>query len=147
MQPSSPAAPPAMTVPKTSSVALIAIAAIAFVMLASIYGYILFISGLSLTAMLWWMGVVSLIFALAFFFVYAATANKRLMKPVTAAFFVIGAASFYGSILTTEGSGVLQLVWIVILSIFVIIVLFAIYWSSRSEERDAMRRSQRKLTP
>ena len=147
MQPSSPAAPPAPAIPKTSSVALIAIVAIAFVMLASIYGYILFISGLVLTDMLWWMGLVSLIFALAFFFVYAATANKRLMKPVAAAFFVIGAGSFYGSIVTTPNSGVLQLVWIVLLSILVIIVLFGIYWSARGEERDAIRRSQRKLTP
>jgi hypothetical protein len=143
--PPGPPAPPA-TLPKISTLALGGMCAIAFVILASIYGFILFTPGV-LTAQLWWMGVVSLIFALAFFFVYAATDEKRIVKPVAAAFFVIGAASFYGSIGTTPNSGVLQMIWFVILSVFVIMVLGWIYWSSRQEERDVIRRSQRRLTP
>ncbi len=146
--PPGPPSPPVLpTMAKISTVALVGMCAIAFVVLASIYGFILFFSGLLLTAQLWWMGVVSLIFALVFFFVYAATDEKRIIKPVAAAFFVIGVASFYGSIGTTPNSGVLQLVWIVILSVFVVMVLGWIYWSSRQEERDLIRRSQRKLTP
>lgn len=149
MQPSpqGPPSPPALTtVPKVSTLALAGMAAISFVILASIYGFILFTPGI-LTTQLWWMGLVSLIFALAFFFVYAATDEKRIIKPVAAAFFVIGVASFYGSIATTPNSGVLQIIWIVILSIFVIMVLGWIFWSSRQNERDMIRQSQRKLTP
>jgi hypothetical protein len=147
MQPPSPppAVPPAL--PKISTLALLGISAISFAILASIYGYILFISGLPLTAMLWWMGVVSLVFALAFFFAFAATDDKRVLKPVAAAFFLIGVGSFYGSIVTTPGAGLLQMIWIVILSVFVLVVLGWIYYSSRQEERDAIRRSQRRMTP
>ncbi len=151
MQPASapettPAAAPAPRL-KLSKVVLYAILAIAIIVIAAIFGFIL-VYVVGLTNQLWWMGLVSLIFAFVFFWVFAGTHNRTIVMPLAAAFFVIGIGSFYGSILANPGSGALnQLVLIVIESIFVVIVLTAIYMMTRSGEQDKIRKSQRKVTP
>ena len=144
--PPAPAAAPAAG-PKLSKVVLYAILAIAVVVIAAIFGFILvYVAGL--TNQLWWMGLVGLIFALAFYLVFASTHNRTIVMPLSAAFFVIGIGSFYGSILANPGSGALnQLVLIVIESIFVVIVLAAIYVMSHQAESDKVRKSQRRITP
>ncbi len=130
MQPASPppAPAPAAPVPKVSSLALYAIAAIAIIAIAALFGYILFVSGLSFTTQLWWMGICGLIVAFLFYMVYAATHNRTVTFPLAGAFFVIGIGSFYGSI-------------------FVVIILATIWSMARHTERDAIRKSQRKVTP
>lgn len=149
--PASQAPPPAPAVPaagpKLSKVVLYAILAIAIVVIAAIFGFIL-VYVVGLTNQLWWMGLVSLIFALVFYLVFAATHNRTIVMPLSAAFFVIGIGSFYGSILANPGSGALnQLVLMVIESIFVVIVLAAIYVMSHQAEGDKARKSQRRITP
>lgn len=133
--------------PKLSTVALAAIAGIAVLVIAIVFGFILFVPGVIFSARLWWMGFCSLIFALVFFFVYASTDEKKVIRPMAGAFFVIGVGSYYGAIFTNTDSGLVQVLWIVLLSVFVVVVLFAIFWSSRETERDAIRKSQRKVTP
>jgi len=150
MQPAAPppAPAPAIAAPKLSSLALYAIAAIAIIAIAAIFGFILFASGLSFTSQLWWMGLCGLIFALLFYMVYASTHNRTITFPLAGAFFVIGVGSFYGSIFVDANQGDLgKLALSVILSIFVVIVLATIFYMSRQSERDAIRKSQRKVTP
>jgi hypothetical protein len=150
MQPASPplSPTPAIAAPKLSSLALYAIAAISIIAIAAIFGFILFASGLSFTSQLWWMGLSGLIFALLFYMVYASTHNRTVAFPLAGAFFIIGVGSFYGSIFADANQGGLgKLVLSLILSIFVVIVLVMIFYMSRQEERDAIRKSQRRLTP
>lgn len=150
MQPASPppAPTPAIAAPKLSSLALYAIAAIAIIAIAAIFGFILFASNLSFTSQLWWMGVCGLIFALLFYMVYASTHNRSVAFPLAGAFFVIGVGSFYGSVLVDSNQGSLgKLAFSLILSVFVVIVLVTIFYMSRQSERDAMRKSQRRITP
>ncbi len=145
MPPAAPAVPPPRL--KLSKVVLYAILAIAIVVIAAIFGFIL-INVVGLTNQLWWMGLVSLIFAFVFYLVFAGTHNRTIVMPLSAAFFVIGIGAFYGSILVNTASGALnQLVLVVIESIFVVIVLTAIYVMSRQGEQDKVRKSQRKVTP
>lgn len=150
MQPASPPPVAASTIrpPKISSLALYAIAGIAIVAIAGIFGFILFASGLSFTSQLWWMGLCGLIFALIFYMVYASTHNRTITFPLAGAFFVIGVGSFYGSIFVDPASsGLNKLVLAVILSIFILIVLVTIFYMSRETEGDAIRKSQRRITP
>ena len=150
MQPASPppAPTPAIAAPKLSSLALYAIAAIAIIAIAAIFGFILFASNLSFTSQLWWMGVCGLIFALLFYMVYASTHNRSVAFPLAGAFFVIGVGSFYGSVLVDSNQGSLgKLAFSLILSVFVVSVLVTIFYMSRQSERDAMRKSQRRITP
>ena len=150
MQPVSPppAAAPTIAPPKLSALALYGIAGIAVVAIAAIFGYILFVSGLSFTSQLWWMGIAGLVFAFLFYVVYAATHNRSVAFPLSGAFFVIAAGSFYGSIFVDAAQSSLgKLVLSLILSIFVVIVLLAMFYMFRGEERDAIRKSQRKVTP
>ncbi len=150
MQPASPppAAASTITAPKLSSLALYAIAGIAVLAIAGIFGFILFASGLSFTTQLWWMGVCGLVFALMFYMVFASTHNRTVAFPLAGAFFVIGMASFYGSVFVNgnETSGG-KLLWSLIISVFAIIVLVTIFYMSRQGERDAIRKSQRRVTP
>ena len=150
MQPASPPSDPPRSIaaPKLSSLALYGIAAIAIIAIGGIFGFILFASGLRFTSQLWWMGLCGLIFALIFYMVYASTHNRTITFPLAGAFFVIGIGSFYGSIFVDENqSGLGKVVLSVILSVFVVIVLATIYYMSRQAERDAIRKSQRRVTP
>lgn len=146
--PPPPAPAPAIAAPKISSLALYAIAAIAVLAIAAIFGFILFVSGMAFTTQLWWMGICGLIFALVFYMVYASTHNRSVAFPLAGAFFVIGIGSFYGSIFVDPAqSSFGKLALSVILSIFVVIILGTIFYMSRQSERDAVRKSQRKVTP
>lgn len=150
MQPASPPPAAASTIaaPRISSLALYAIAGIAVIAIAAIFGFILFASGLSFTSQLWWMGLCGLIFALIFYMVYASTHNRTIAFPLAGAFFVIGAGSFYGSIFVDANqSSFGKLVLSLILSVFVVIVLLTIFYMSRQSESDAIRKSQRRVTP
>jgi len=130
-----------------SSVVLYAILAIAVIVIAAIFGFIL-VYVAPFTAQLWWMGVVGLIFALLFYMIFASTHNRTIVMPLAGAFFVIGVGSFYGSILSDNVSDALnKLILIVIESIFVVVVLTAIFMMSRGGEQDKVRKSQRKVTP
>ncbi len=147
MQPTPQPASGGMPVPKLSSLALLAIAAIAIFLIAGIFGYILFLSRVPFDSQLWWMGVTSMIFALAFYLVYGATKDRRYARPLAGAFFLIGAGSFYASVFANPDPSGTKMTWLIVLSLLILIVLVAIFRMSRQTEMDAIRRSQRKLTP
>ena len=145
------AVPPApsggMAKPRLSSVLLLAIGVIAVIVIASIFGYILVLSGMAFSSQLWWMGFTSGIFAVLFYLVYAGTRDKRFAQPLAAAFFVISAGSFYGAIFTNGDSSLVKVIWLVLLSVIVVGALAGLFFLIRDAERDAVRRSQRKITP
>jgi len=147
MQPAEPPASGGMAAPRLSSVILIAIGAIAVIVIAAIFGYILFLSGMGFSAQLWWMGLSSGIFAVAFYVVYAGTRDKRFSRPLAAAFFVISVGSFYAAVFTNQDSPLLKVIWLVLLSILVVGALVGLFVLIRDAERDAMRKSQRRITP
>jgi CDP-diglyceride synthetase len=117
------------------------------ILLASIFGYILVVARLRLDEQLWWTGFASLFFALAFFLLYAMTHDRKIARPLAGGFFLIGAASFYGSIFTGGSSDVSKLVYLIILSILVMIVLAGIFVMARDAEQDAIRKAQRRHIP
>lgn len=148
MEPTPAPAPSGPAVPKLSTTVLLAIAAIGVFVLASIFGYILFVaSGLRTDERLWWTGFASIIFALVFYVLYAATHDRTVARPLAGGFFVVSAGSFYGSIFTGGASDLAKLLYLILLSVLVIVVLGAIFVMARDAERDAMRRSQRKHIP
>jgi CDP-diglyceride synthetase len=121
--------------------------AIAAIVLASIFGYILFVARLRLDEQLWWTGFASLFFALGFFLLYAMTHDRRIARPLAGGFFLICAASFYGSIFTGGSSDAAKLVYLIVLSILVMIALAAIFVMARDAEKDAIRKAQRRHIP
>ncbi len=147
MDPTPVPAPGAPDVPRLSSTVLFAMGAIATVVLAAIFAFILFVATLRIDERLWWTGLCSMIFALGFFFLYASTHDRRMARPLAGAFFVIGAGSLYGSIFTGGSSDLAKLAYLILLSILVMIVLAAIFVMSRDAEQDAVRRAMRKHTP
>lgn len=147
---SPPEVPPASSgavLPRLSTTVLIAMGAIGGLLLASIFGYILFVARLRLDEQLWWTGLASAIFALGFFFLFAATHDRRIARPLAGAFFLISAGSFYGSIFTGGSSDLAKLAYTVILSILVMIALGAIFVMARDSEQDAIRKAQRRHIP
>jgi peptidoglycan/LPS O-acetylase OafA/YrhL len=133
--------------PRLSTTVLLAMGAIAAVVLASIFGYILFVAHLRLDEQLWWTGFASLLFSLGFFLLYGVTHDRRIARPLAGGFFVISAASYCGSIFTGGSSDVSKLVYLIVLSIFVMIVLAAIFVMARDAEKDAIRKAQRRHIP
>jgi CDP-diglyceride synthetase len=121
--------------------------AIAAIVLASIFGYILFVARLRLDEQLWWTGFASLFFALGFFLLYAMTHDRKIARPLAGGFFLICAASFYGSIFTGGSSDAAKLVYLIVLSILVMIALAAIFVMARDAEKDAIRKAQRRHIP
>jgi len=121
--------------------------AIAGIVLASIFGYILFVARLRLDEQLWWTGFASLFFALGFFLLYAMTHDRRIARPLAGGFFLICAASFYGSIFSGGSSDAAKLVYLIVLSILVMIALAAIFVMARDAEKDAIRKAQRRHIP
>jgi len=141
-------APSGPALPKLSTTVLLAIAAIGVAVLAAVFGFILFVaSGLRIDERLWWTGLASMIFALGFFMLFAATNDRKIARPLAGGFFVIGAGSFYGSIFTGGASDVLKLAYMIVLSILVVIVLVATFVMARDAERDAIRKAQRRHIP
>jgi uncharacterized membrane protein YbhN (UPF0104 family) len=134
--------------PTLSTTVLLAIAAIGIVVLAAIFGFILFVAvGPRIDERLWWTGFASVIFAFAFYLLFAATHDRKLARPLAGGFFVIGAGSFYGSIFTGGSSDLAKLLYLILLSVLVIVVLGAIFVMARDAERDAIRKAQRKHIP
>ncbi len=143
--------PPAPAAPeprlKLSKVVLYAMLGIAVVVIAAIFGFIL-VYVVGLTHQLWWMGLTSLLFAFIWYLVYMGSHNRTIAFPLSAAFFLIGMGSFYASIATDPVSDPLnKLILMVLESIFLVIVLTAIWTMSRQGEEERVRKSQRKVTP
>jgi hypothetical protein len=138
---------PGSLLPRLSTTVLIAMGALGAILLASIFGYILFVAQLRLDEQLWWTGLASAIFALGFFMLFAATHDRRIARPLAGAFFVISAGSFYGSIFTGDSESVAKLAYTVILSILVMIALGAIFMMARDSEQDAIRKARRRHIP
>jgi len=124
-----------------------AIGAIGTIVLASIFGFILFVATMRLDERLWWTGLCSMIFALGFYMLFAATHDRKIARPLAGGFFVIGAGSFYGSIFTGGSGDLAKLLYLILLSVLVIIVLGAIFVMARDAEHDAVRRAQRRHIP
>src|SRR2546428_4666358 len=96
-QPPAPA-PSGPAVPKLSTTVLLAMGAIATIVLVAIFAYILFVERtLRIDERLWWTGLASMIFALGFYMMYAATHDRTIARPLAGGFFDVGAGSFYGS--------------------------------------------------
>src|SRR5512136_102619 len=108
-----------------------------------IFGYIATAPGWSTTGRLWWMGFVGLMFAFISFLVYAGTEAKPI-RLLAGGLFIVGIGSFYGAIFTGDQNMILA--WLVLLSIFVLIILAFIFVMSRQREATALRNAQRKLT-
>ena len=88
-------APRGPMLPNLSLTVLLAMAAIGAILLAAIFGYILFLaSGLRIDERLWWTGLASMIFALGFYFLFAVTHDRKVARPLAGGFFVISAGSF-----------------------------------------------------
>ncbi len=135
-------------VPKLSTTVLLAIAAIGVALLVAVFGFILVVANIpNIDSRLWWTGFASMIFALGFFLLFAATHDRKIARPLAGAFFLIGAGSFYGSIFIGGASDVLKLVYMIVLSILVIVVLGAIFVMARDAEKDAVRKAQRRHIP
>src|SRR5437879_12967948 len=145
-QPPAPA-PSGPTVPKLSTTVLLAMGGIATIVLAAIFAYIRLVARLRLDEQLWWTGLTSMIFALGFYMMYAATHDRIIARPLAGSFFVVGAGSFYGSIFTGNSSDFAKLLYLILLSILVMLVLRAIFVMARDAEKDAVRRAQRKYIP
>lgn len=130
-----------------SLLALAGIAGVATLVLASIFTYILFVAPLTFDSRLWWIGFASGVFTLAFFGIYAATHDRRVLRPLTAVFFLLSVVAFYASIYANPDPQSTKLIWIVVLSLLVAAPLVGMYVMARQEEADAARRAQRKITP
>src|SRR5438445_10928628 len=146
-QPPAPA-PSGPTVPKLSTTVLLALGAIAPIVLVAIFVYILLVApARRIDERLWWTGLTSMVFALGFYMMYAATHDRTIARPLAGGFFVVGAGCFYGSIFTGGSSDFAKLMYLILLSILVMIVLGAIFVMARDAEKDAIRRAQRKYIP
>src|SRR3989442_4576764 len=135
-QPPAPA-PSGPTVPKLSTTVLLAMGAIATIVLVAIFAYILLVARLRLDEQLWWTGLTSMIFALGFYMMYAATHDRMIARPLAGGFFVVGAGSFYGSNFTGDSSDFSKLLYLILLSVLVMVVLGAISVLGRGPGRDA----------
>src|SRR2546426_12808013 len=147
MEPTPGPAPRGPLMPNLSTTVLLAMAAIGIVVLASIFAFILFVAILRVDERLWWTGLASMIFALAFYLLFAATHDRKLARPLAGGFFVIGAGSFYGSIFTGGASGLGKLLYLILLSGLEGTVLAAVFVMARGAERDASRKGPRKRLP
>ena len=134
--------------PKLSTTVLLAMGAIATIVLVAIFAYILFVApALRIDERLWWTGLASIIFALGFYMMFAATHDRMIARPLAGGFFVVGAGSFYGSIFTGGANDFTKLMYLILLSILVMIVLGAIFVMAKDAERDAVRQAQRRYIP
>src|SRR5256885_13731395 len=143
MEPTPGPAPRGPLVPNLSTTVLLAMAAIGIVVLASIFAFILFVAILRVDERLWWTGLASMIFALAFYLLFAATHDRKLARPLAGGFFVIGAGSFYGSIFTGGGRGGWKMVSLILLSALVGFVPSAVFLMAWDAGRGAGREGQR----
>src|SRR2546428_12423810 len=145
-QPPAPA-PSGPTVPKLSTTVLLAMGAIATIVLVAIFAYILLVARLRLDEQLWWTGLTSMIFALGFYMMYAATHDRMIARPLAGGFFVVGAGSFYGSIFTGNSSDFAKLLDLILLSILVMLAPGAILVMASVAVEDAVGVAQREDLP
>src|SRR3989441_9911923 len=146
-QPPAPA-PSGPTVLKLATTVLLAMGVISTVALVAIFAYILLVApALRIGERLWWTGLASMIFALGFYMMFAATHDRMIARPLAGGFFVVGAGSFYGSIFTGGSSDFAKLMYLILLSILVMIVLGAIFVMAKDAEKDMVRRAQRRYIP
>src|SRR5438128_3995966 len=125
-QPPAPA-PSGPAVPKLSTTVLLAMGAIATIVLVAIFAYILFVARLRIDEQLWWTGLASMIFALGFYMMYAATHDRTIARPLAGGFFVVGAGSFYGSIFTGHSRDFAKLLYLILFSVLVVLPRGAIF--------------------
>src|SRR5437879_7083637 len=136
-------APSGSAVPKLATAVLLAMGAMPTIVLVAIFAYILFVERtLRIDERLWWTGLASMIFALGFYLMFAATHDRTIARPLAGGFFVVGAGSFYGSIFTGGSNDFAKLMYLILLSILVMIVLGAIFVTAMDAEKDAIRRAQ-----
>jgi len=147
MDTSAPPAPGGPAVPKLSTVILLGIAGIGAIVLAAIFGYILVIAVMADHSRLWWMGLVSFVFALIFYLLSAATRDPTVLRPLAGAFFLIGAGGFYGSLFLNPDTQFGKLVWLILLSLVVVGVLVGMLYMARDREKEAARKAQRRVVP
>src|SRR5437667_11731769 len=147
MEPTPAPAAPGPLLPTLSTTVLLAMAAIGVVVLASIFGFILFIANLRIDERLWWTGLASMIFAFAFYLMFAATHDRTLARPPAGGFFVIGAGSFYGSIFTGGAGDAGKLLYLMLSSVLVVIVRGAIFVIAGDADEDATRKAPRRSIP
>src|SRR3989441_8462610 len=137
-QPPAPA-PSGPTVPKLSTTVLLAMGAIATIVLVAIFAYILFVApALRIDERLWWTGLTSMIFALGFYMMFAATHDRMIGRPLAGGFFVVGAGSFYGSVFTGGSNDFAELMYLLLLSILVMIVLGAFFVMASDSQKVAI---------
>ncbi len=139
-------ATPAPTAPpvKTSTAAMVGMILAVAVIFIVIFGYILFLAPWELTARLWWTGFVGFVFAFIAYLIYAGTEAKPI-RLLAAGLFVIGVGSYYGAILTGDPNSVL--LWLVVLSVFVLIIFGFVFVMARQGEATQARLARRRLTP
>src|SRR3989449_11043953 len=118
------------------------------IVLVAIFAYILFVApALPIDERLWWTGLASMIFALGFYMMYAATHDRTIARPLAGGFFVVGAGSFYGSIFTGGSNDFAKLMYPILLSIPVKIVPRAIFVLAEDAGKENGRPGQRKYNP
>src|SRR2546430_14178202 len=138
-QPPAPA-PSGPAVPKLSTTVLLAMGAIATIVLVAIFAYILFVApALRIDERLWWTGLASMIFALGFYMMFAATHDRTIARPLAGGVFVVGAGSFYGSIFTGGSGDFPELMVLFLLSILRRIVPGASFFMGRGGGEDGVR--------
>src|SRR2546429_2917136 len=146
-QPPAPA-PSGPAVPKLSTTVLLAMGAIASIVLVAIFAYILFVERtLRIDERLWWTGLASMIFALGFYMMYAATHDRTIARPLAGGFFVVGAGSFYGSNFTGGSNDFAELMYLILLLILLMIVPRAIFVMAKDAEKDMGRPAPRQDIP
>src|SRR5437899_10496999 len=111
-QPPAPA-PSGPTVPKLSTTVLLAMGAIATIVLVAIFAYILLVARLRLDEQLWWTGLTSMILALGFYMMYAATHDRMIARPLAGGFFVVVSVRFFGESFTDYSCNLAQLRYLV----------------------------------
>src|SRR2546429_5983121 len=145
MEPPPAPAPSGPAVPKLSTTVLLAMGAIATIVLVAIFAYILFVApALRIDERLWWTGLASMVFALGFYMMYAATHDRMIARPLAGGFFVVGAGSFYGSIFTGGSNDFAEPMDLILLSVLLMILLAAIFFLAQDARKDMVRRALRK---
>src|SRR2546423_2538562 len=147
MEPTPGPAPRGPLVPNLSTTVLLAMAAIGIVVLASIFAFILFVAILRIDERLWWTGFASMLFALAFYLLFAATHDRKLARPLAGGFFVIGAGSFYGSIFTGGATDLPNVLPLVLRSVPPVIVLPGCFVMARCAGPDGTPQAQPNRIP
>src|SRR5207247_9758914 len=87
-------APRGPMLPNLSTTVLLAMAAIGAILLAAIFGYILFLAtGLRIDERLWWTGLASMIFVLRFYFLFVVSQPWPVARPLARRSLFIGSGS------------------------------------------------------